>query len=133
MQKLLIRLGACEEAREWVGARTLEQAWAECVRPDWMLWLHARSKSADSHAYAALAKKWAGAAADARGAAEASVAAEEAGAAARAAEAAAEAAVEEAAWAAAWAARAAEAAVEKETHLDLIAIARAALKGDSDE
>ena len=79
MQKLLIRLGACEEAREWVGARTLEQAWAECVRPDWMLWLHARSKSADSHAYAALAKKWAGAAA------EASVAAEEAGAAARAA------------------------------------------------
>jgi hypothetical protein len=41
-----------------------------------------------------------------------------------------------AAWAAAWAARAAraaEAAVEKETHLDLIAIAREALKGDSDE
>jgi bacterioferritin-associated ferredoxin len=30
-------------------------------------------------------------------------------------------------------ARAAEAAVEKETHLDLIAIASAALKGDSDE
>ena len=59
MHKLLIRLGACGEAREWVGARTLEQAWAECERPDWMLWLHARSKSADGHAYAVLtAEKW---------------------------------------------------------------------------
>ena len=39
-------------------------------------------------------------------------------------------AADRAAWAAAWAAEAAE---EKETHLDLIAIASAALKGDSDE
>ena len=62
MHKLLERLGACGEAREWVAARTLEQAWAECEFPDWMLWLHARSESADAGAYAALAKKWAGAA-----------------------------------------------------------------------
>ena len=65
MQNLLIRLGACAEAREWVGDRTLEQAWAECESPDWMLWLHARSESADAGAYAALAEKWAAEAADA--------------------------------------------------------------------
>ena len=69
MQDLLNRIGACDEAREWVGDRTLNQAWAECVRPDWMLWLHARSESADAGAYAALAKKWAGAAALAESAA----------------------------------------------------------------
>ena len=114
MQRLLERLGACDEAREWVGDRTLNQAWAECVRPDWMLWLHARSESADAGAYAALAKKWAGAAwAAAAEAAEAAAAwaAEAAEAAARAAEAAAwaEAAAEAAEAAAAWA-EAAEAA-----------------------
>ena len=31
--------GACEDAVEWVGERTLAQAWAECERADWMLWL----------------------------------------------------------------------------------------------
>ena len=63
MQTILERLGACADAREWVGDRTLDQAWAECERPDWMLWLHARSASADAGAYSALAKKWAAAAA----------------------------------------------------------------------
>lgn len=85
MQKLLNRLGACAAAREWVGDRTLEQAWAECERPDWMLWLLARSGSADAGAYAALAKKWA---ADAEAAWAAARAAAWADAEARAAEAA---------------------------------------------
>ena len=31
--------GACGSAVEWVGKRTLAQAWAECERADWMLWL----------------------------------------------------------------------------------------------
>ena len=95
MQTILERLGACADAREWVGDRTLDQAWAECERPDWMLWLHARSGSADAAAYAALARKWA----------EATWAASAAEAAASAAWAAAA-----AAWAAAWAAEAEAAA-----------------------
>ena len=119
MQKLLERLGACGEAREWVGDRTLEQAWAECESPDWMLWLHARSESADAGAYAALAEQWAEAAARAARAAEASVAAAWAAEAADAAEAAwaraaraaeASVAAAEASVAAAWAAEAADAA-----------------------
>ena len=35
----LIELGACEEAIQWVGDRTLEEAWTDCHRGDWMLWL----------------------------------------------------------------------------------------------
>ena len=31
--------GACEEAVDWVGERTQHEAWAECERADWMLWL----------------------------------------------------------------------------------------------
>ena len=114
MQNLLIRLGACEEVREWVGGRTLSEAWAECERPDWMLWLHARSESADAGAYAALARAWAEAAEAAAEEAEAAeaawAAAAEAADAARAAKAALAAAAEAAAWAAvaeAWAAVAA--------------------------
>ena len=82
MQTILERLGACADAREWVGDRTLDQAWAECERPDWMLWLHARSASADAGAYSALAKKWAAAAAEAWAAAWAAGASAEAWAAA---------------------------------------------------
>jgi hypothetical protein len=37
--ELLIELGACKEAREWVGERTLRDAWAECDNASWMLWL----------------------------------------------------------------------------------------------
>ena len=59
MLMILKRLGACAEAREWVGSRTLAEAWAECERPDWLLWLHARSESADAAGYAVLAGKWA--------------------------------------------------------------------------
>lgn len=38
----LQNLGACHEAIAWVSERTLEQAWCECARPDWMLWLCGR-------------------------------------------------------------------------------------------
>ena len=34
----LIKIEACPDAIEWVGDRTLEQAWNECKRGDWMLW-----------------------------------------------------------------------------------------------
>jgi hypothetical protein len=42
LQKLLEALGACEEACAWAGERTLAQAWAECERGDWMIWLATR-------------------------------------------------------------------------------------------
>ena len=42
LAELLSQLGACSEAREWAVNRTLKQAWAECERGDWMLWLAAR-------------------------------------------------------------------------------------------
>jgi hypothetical protein len=35
-------MGACREAVDWVGDRELPQAWAECERADWMLWLCGR-------------------------------------------------------------------------------------------
>jgi len=40
--KLLNRLGACNDAVNWVGERDLATAWAECERADWMLWLCGR-------------------------------------------------------------------------------------------
>jgi len=38
----LIELGACKEAIEWVGDKTLQESWGTCPRGDWMLWLHAK-------------------------------------------------------------------------------------------
>lgn len=41
--ELLVDLGACEDAREWVDAQPdAEAAWAACERGDWMLWLAGR-------------------------------------------------------------------------------------------
>lgn len=31
--------GACREAREWVGDKSIQQAWEECEYLDWMIWL----------------------------------------------------------------------------------------------
>jgi hypothetical protein len=42
LQKRLVSMGACEEARTWVAERTLKQAWAECEDPRWMFWFAAR-------------------------------------------------------------------------------------------
>ncbi len=49
----LVELGACESAREWVGDRTLEQAWAECVEPEWLIWL--ARKTGEGGSWGALA------------------------------------------------------------------------------
>jgi hypothetical protein len=32
-------LGACDEAVEWVGARDAIEAWNDCPRGDWLLWI----------------------------------------------------------------------------------------------
>jgi hypothetical protein len=42
----LIKIHACDDAVAWVKDRTLEEAWNECERGDWMLWL-ARRKNVD--------------------------------------------------------------------------------------
>jgi hypothetical protein len=38
----LIAMNACNEAVEWVGDKTLAQAWNTCKRGDWMGWLLAK-------------------------------------------------------------------------------------------
>lgn len=38
-QRYLRRLGACIQARKWVGSRTLSEAWAACVVLSDMQWL----------------------------------------------------------------------------------------------
>jgi hypothetical protein len=35
----LQKIGACQEAIDWVGKKTFKTAWVECERADWMLWL----------------------------------------------------------------------------------------------
>ena len=39
---ILTQHRACGEARDWLGKRTPKQAWDECPRGDWMLWIAAR-------------------------------------------------------------------------------------------
>jgi hypothetical protein len=34
----LIKLDACQDAIEWVGDKSVAEAWSECKRGDWMLW-----------------------------------------------------------------------------------------------
>jgi hypothetical protein len=35
----LVELRACDESREWVGNKTIEEAWKTCENPQWMLWI----------------------------------------------------------------------------------------------
>lgn len=42
LSELLVRLGACIEARTWAEGISLAEAWATCPRGDWMLQLLAR-------------------------------------------------------------------------------------------
>jgi len=35
----LIEMDVCKEAIDWVEDRTIQQAWKDCQRGDWMLWL----------------------------------------------------------------------------------------------
>ena len=38
----LVEMDACAKAVEWVGEKTMAEAWATCERADWMLWLVTR-------------------------------------------------------------------------------------------
>jgi hypothetical protein len=42
LKQKLKELNACDEAIEWVGERTIEQAVNDCHRGDWLLWLGQR-------------------------------------------------------------------------------------------
>ena len=42
LQTLLKKLHACDEAVKWCGDKTPAQAWRECERGDWLLWLAGR-------------------------------------------------------------------------------------------
>lgn len=42
LAKLLKKLGACHEAVDWTKGKTLAEAWQQCDRADWMLWLCGR-------------------------------------------------------------------------------------------
>ena len=60
VDSVLVPLDACASAVDWArGYATLAEAWMACERPDWMLWIHARSPQADPYTYARLAKIWA--------------------------------------------------------------------------
>jgi hypothetical protein len=39
LQTYLAKIDACPEARTWVGDRTAQQAWVECERGDWLVWI----------------------------------------------------------------------------------------------
>ena len=39
MKELLIKLNACNEAREWASNKSIDEIWATCHRGDWMMWL----------------------------------------------------------------------------------------------
>ena len=39
MKELLIKLKACEAAREWAGDKSWPEIFATCYRGDWLLWL----------------------------------------------------------------------------------------------
>ncbi len=43
----LIKIYACEEARNWVGDKTQSEAWEQCERGDWLLWWFRRADNFD--------------------------------------------------------------------------------------
>lgn len=44
-ETLLNELNACKEAKEWCKGKSLQQAWNESRRSDWMLWLVNNTKT----------------------------------------------------------------------------------------
>jgi hypothetical protein len=42
-KKLLVKLKACNDAREWAEGKTWEEVYTTCHRGDWLLWLFART------------------------------------------------------------------------------------------
>ena len=53
----LHKMNACPEAVAWVGDRTLQQAWTECERGDWMAWLTYRLRLDSRNAAADIAER----------------------------------------------------------------------------
>jgi len=47
MKELLIRLNACQEAKEWAGDKSWEEIYNTCHRGDWLLWMHFRTNKED--------------------------------------------------------------------------------------
>lgn len=47
LQQYLKKINACEDAVQWVGDRNLQEAWGNCERGDWMLWLMQRAELCD--------------------------------------------------------------------------------------
>lgn len=47
MKDLLKELNACDEAIEWVGDKTWEEAYNTCERGDWLLWLFQKTNPDD--------------------------------------------------------------------------------------
>ena len=44
-QEKLMAICACEEGRVFCEGKSLSDAWRECERPDWMLWLYRRASN----------------------------------------------------------------------------------------
>jgi hypothetical protein len=42
LQVVLTEIGACREAKDWCKGKTSVQAWAQCQRKDWMLWVEGK-------------------------------------------------------------------------------------------
>ena len=47
MKELLIKLNACDEAKEWAADKTWEEVYNTCHRGDWLLWLFKRTNPND--------------------------------------------------------------------------------------
>lgn len=43
----LAQMHACDDALDWIGERTIEQAWRDCERGEWMCWLLKRIAPGD--------------------------------------------------------------------------------------
>ena len=50
MKKLLRKLSACQDAREWAGDKTWKEVYDTCHRGDWLLWLHYKTNVKDLQA-----------------------------------------------------------------------------------
>jgi hypothetical protein len=46
-QLLLVKLNACEEAKDWVADKSWEEVYSTCHRGDWLLWLFAKTNPKD--------------------------------------------------------------------------------------
>jgi hypothetical protein len=42
LRTVLSNLGACQEAKDWCEGKTSNQAWEQCQRGDWMIWVEGK-------------------------------------------------------------------------------------------